>query len=198
MNDQVEANVTLFKNAHGNVQVALPSGTVIPFMIDAATGQGRYFTSNKKIERELKAAVENDNEFGIYIDPAEPIIDINAATPLEQLEKKIRVKLMAELLAGGKLIDAGISVQSAAQANSMIASTTSNPGHYQSAEASNLQSSTILVDSNGQRIETIQGDLNAPATAPVVDATVQPPEAEQSAGLSALEKLKLAGANRTS
>lgn len=185
----VEANVTLFKNQHGNVQVALPSGIVVPFMLDPATGQGRFFTSNKKIERELNFAVENDNEFGIYIDPAEPIIDVNAATPLEQLEKKLRAKIMAELAAGGKLIDAGISVQSQAQTNSLIASTTSLPGATQTEEASNLQASTILVDSHGQRIEQVVADLNQP----VVTEQVQAPAAAESTALSALEKLKLAG-----
>lgn len=177
---QVETNVVLFKNAHGNVQVALPSGQVVPFMLDPANGQGRFFTTNKKIERELQFAVDNDNEFGIYIDPAEPIIDVNAATPLEQLEKKIRAKILAEMAAGGKLIDAGTSVQSQAQTNSMIASTLSNPGATQTEEASQLQASTVLVDSNGQRVETIQGNLN------------QSPEAKDSVSLSALEKLKLA------
>lgn len=182
----VEANVTLFKNSHGNVQVALPSGIVIPFMLDPGTGQGRYFTSNKKIERELNLAVENDNEFGIYIDPQEPVIDVNAATPLEQLEKKLRAKIMAELAQGGRLIDAGISVQSPAQTQSLIASTTSLPGASQTEEASNLQASTILVDSNGQRLETIVADLNQPAAA------------AESPALGALEKLKLAQANKTS
>ena len=178
---QVENVVNLFKNSHGNVQVALPSGQVIPFMLDPGTGQGRYFTTNKKIERELMFAVENDNEFGIYIDPAEPVIDTNAATPLEQLEKKLRAKIMAELAAGGKLIDAGISVQSQAQTNSMIASTTSVPDASQTEEASQLQASTVLVDSNGNRVETIVGDLSQPA------------EAATSPSLNALEKLKLAG-----
>ena len=185
---QVEANVTLFKNSHGNVQVALPSGIVIPFMLDPGTGQGRYFTSNKKIERELSQAVENDNEFGIYIDPQEPVIDVNAATPLEQLEKKLRAKIMAELQAGGKLIDAGISTQSAAQTQALVASTTSLPGAYQTEEASQLQASTILVDSNGQRIEQVTGDLNQQS-----EQTSQAPEAQDSPALSALEKLKLAG-----
>lgn len=190
---QVEANVTLFKNAHGNVQVALPSGTVIPFMLDPGTGQGRYFTNNRKIERELNNAVENDNEFGIYIDPQESVIDINAATPLEQLEKKLRAKIMAELQAGGKLIDAGISVQSQAQTNSMIASTLSNPGAGLSEAAANLQASTILVDSTGQRVQTIQGDLSAPVvTDPAVETTIQPEVAAESTQLTALEKLKLA------
>lgn len=185
---QVEANVTLFKNSNGNVQVALASGILVAFLLDPATGQGRFFTSNKKLEKYLQEAVDNDNEFGIYVDPAEPIIDTNAATPLEQLTKKIRQELLAELAAGGKLVDAGTSVLSQAQANAAISSTLANPGAVQSEAAVNLQASQapapILIDSKGQRVEPV--DTTAP-----VDETVQPtPEA--SPALSALEKLKAA------
>lgn len=184
---QVEANVTLFKNSNGNVQIALYSGLLVAFLLDPATGQGRYFTSNKKIERELMHAVDNDNEFGVYIDPAEPVIDMNAATPLEQLEKKIRAKLMAELEAGGKLIDAGVSRVSPEQMQANVASTLTVPGASQSEEGKVLQQSQapapILVDSKGQLVQA------GAETAPVQTETVQPPEANTPA-LSALEKLK--------
>ncbi len=178
----VEANVTLFKNSHGNVQIALASGVLVAFLLDPATGQGRFFTSNKKLERDLQAAVDNDNEFGVYIDPAEPVIDLNAATPIEQLEKKLRAKIMQELLEGGKLVDAGISVQNPAQTTQAIASTTSVPGAQLTQEQQALQDSQtaqpVLVDSTGQVV-------NSTETTEVVQ-----PEGSNSAALSALEKLK--------
>lgn len=181
----VEANVTLFKNSHGNVQIALASGVLVAFLLDPATGQGRFFTSNKKLERDLQAAVDNDNEFGVYIDPAEPIIDLNAATPLEQLKAKIRKELMAELQSGGQLIDAGISRPSPDQLNQAIASTTSLPGASLTEEQIQLQQSQapapVIVDSNGQ-VVTDPVD-------PAVETTVQPTDSNSPA-LSALEKLK--------
>lgn len=183
---QAEANVTLFKNSHGNIQIALYSGTLVAFLLDPESNQGRFFTSNKKIERELMAAVENENEFGVYIDPAEPVIDLNAATPMEQLEKKIRAKLMAELQAGGKLVDAGTSVVSQAQLQQAMANTTSVPGASQTEEELALQAqqlaasqsapAPVLIGSNGQV---------------VTQETVQP-EGANTPALSALEKLKAA------
>ena len=177
---QSEVNVTLFKNSHGNIQIALPSATIVAFLLDPETNQGRFFTSNKKIERELLAAVENDNEFGVYIDPAEPVIDLNAATPLEQLEKKIRAKLMAELQAGGKLVDAGTSSSSQAQMQAAVASSLTVPGATQSEEALQLQLAQ----------QALANQSEAPAAILVgSDGSVIKQEAESPA-LSALEKLK--------
>lgn len=183
---QVESNVTLFKNSHGNIQIALYSGTLVAFLLDPDTNQGRFFTSNKKIEKELLIAVENENEFGVYIDPAEPVIDLNAATPMEQLEKKIRAKLMAELAAGGKLVDAGISSSTPAQMQAAISSSLANPGMTQSEEELKLQQeqqalanapAPILIGSNGEVVKPVE--------------TIQP-EGSNSDALTALEKLKLA------
>lgn len=175
---QVESLVTLFKNHHGNVNVVLPSTRVIPFLLDPETNQGKFFTSDKKLERELQWAAE-EGEFGVFVDPADATIDINAATPMEQLEKKIRAKLMAELQAGGKLVDAGISSVSAAQMQAAMSSTTSLPGASLSEEAQLLQAAQqlaaekapapVLVDSNGQLVQPV--DSASPA-------------------LSALDKLK--------
>lgn len=170
---QTEANVTLFKNSHGNVQIALASGILVAFLLDPATGQGRYFTSNKKIEKQLLDAVENDNEFGVYIDPAEPVIDLNAATPLEQLEKKIRAKLMEELAAGGKLIDAGVSRTSPEQMQAAIASSLTVPG--------------ASLSQDGEAL--IQEQVQAPVIVDSKGSVVQPVDSASPA-LSALEKMK--------
>lgn len=194
----VEANVTLFKNSHGNVQIALASGVLVAFLLDPATGQGRFFTSNKKLERDLQTAVDNDNEFGVYIDPAEPIIDLNAATPLEQLKAKIRKELMAELQSGGQLIDAGISRPSQEQLNQAISSTTSIPGAHLTEEQAQLQQSQvvnpapILVDGTGQIIKDPvdqQESREQPTTVTETAETIQPTGANSSA-LDALNKLK--------
>lgn len=180
--NQAENLVTLFKNHHGNVNVVLPSTRVIPFLLDPETNQGKFFTADPKIQRELQAAAK-EGEFGVFVDPADPVIDLNAATPMEQLEKKIRTKLMAELQAGGKLIDAGISSVSAAQMQAAMSSTTSLPGASLSEEAQLLQAAQqleqapapILVDGNGQRVTPVE--------------TVQPVDSASPA-LSALDKLK--------
>lgn len=181
---QAEAIVTLFKNHHGNVNVVLPSTAVIPFLLDPETNQGKFFTSNPKLQRELQAAAE-EGEFGIFIDPADSTIDMNAATPMEQLEKKIRAKLMAELQAGGKLIDAGISTLTQAQVQAAMSSTLAVPGASQTEAEVALQSSQqiqqeqgpapVLVDSNGQIVKPVE--------------TIQP-EGSASPALSALDKLK--------
>lgn len=186
---QVEANVTLFKNHHGNVNVVLPSCKTVPFLLDPESGQGKFFTADKKLERELTWAAE-EGEFGIFIDPADSVIDLNAATPMEQLEKKIRSKLMAELAAGGKLVDAGVSFTTPQQMQASMSNTTSVPGAGMSEEALALQATQapapVLVDSNGQVIKPTD---TVTETAPTTE-TIQPTDATSPA-LSALEKLKL-------
>jgi hypothetical protein len=95
--------VTLFKNSHGCVHVALKSGQTVAFI------EGKLFTTNKVLEAELQQAADV-REFGIYVDPNEPRIDPECATPADQLRKKIRAELLAEM-AAKQPIDAGVSVQ---------------------------------------------------------------------------------------
>ena len=101
--------VTLFKNRNGNCNAALKSGVTVAFV------NGRFFTTKANLQAELQAAVDNDNEYGIWIDPSEPTIDPEYATPMDQLRKKHRDELLAELKAGGKLVDAGVSDQTLTQ-----------------------------------------------------------------------------------
>ncbi|WP_411706265.1 hypothetical protein [Edaphovirga cremea] len=96
------AEVTLFKNVHGNVNAALKSGTTVSFI------NGKFFTTVAKLQAELQECAET-GEFGIYVDLGEPTIDTEYATPMDQLKRKIREELLAELKAGGQLVDAGVS-----------------------------------------------------------------------------------------
>lgn len=186
MSNQPEANVTLFKNHHGNVNVVLPSCRTVPFLLDPETNQGKFFTADVKLQRELQWAAE-EGEFGIFIDPNEPTIDMNAATPMEQLEKKIRAKIMAEM-AAGKVVDAGISTLSPAQVQAAMSSTTSVPGAQLTEEQAALQ--------NSQQNQTIQsGEGPAPVLVDSNGQVIKPTETIQPAGsntpaLSALGKLK--------
>ena len=102
--------VTLFKNSNGNVNVALKSGRTVAFIL------GRFFTVDKKLEAELQAAADEGQEFGVYVDPAEPEIDPECATPMDQMKKRVRDELMAELASQGRLVDAGTSSQTLTQA----------------------------------------------------------------------------------
>lgn len=103
-------NVTLFKNSNGNVNVALKSGRTVAFIL------GRFFTVDKRLQEELYAAADNDQEFGVYIDPQEPEIDPDCATPMDQMKKRMRDELLAELKSEGRLVDAGSSSQTLSQA----------------------------------------------------------------------------------
>jgi hypothetical protein len=98
------SEVTLFKNDHGCVHVALKSGQTVAFI------EGKLFTTNKVLEQELQAAADV-GEFGIYVDANEPQIDPEFATPMDQMRKKMREELLVELAAGGRLVDAGTSSQ---------------------------------------------------------------------------------------
>lgn len=94
--------VTLFKNVHGNVNAALKSGTTVSFI------NGKFFTTVAKLQAELQECAET-GEFGVYVDLGEPTIDTECATPMDQLKRKLREELLAELKAGGQLVDAGVS-----------------------------------------------------------------------------------------
>lgn len=90
------ATVPLFKNRKGNV-------AVIRNDMRFNFNSGRYFTSNKK-EIELLLLLAEHGEQGVYIDPKEPDIDTEAATPMAVLRKKFYKEFLEEQ---GKVIDAG-------------------------------------------------------------------------------------------
>jgi len=94
------AIVTVFKNQHGNVNVALKSGAVVPFI------SGKFWTEKAALAAELMQAAE-EGEFGIYVDSNEHEIDTEFASPMDQLKKKFREEHLAELAAQGKLVDGG-------------------------------------------------------------------------------------------
>jgi hypothetical protein len=101
------SEVTLFKNSHGNcaVVVTLPTGAVetVPFV------SGKFFTTNKVLESVLLKAAET-REFGVYVDKNETSIDPEYATPMDQMRKKIRDELIAQMKANPELLkDMGIS-----------------------------------------------------------------------------------------
>ena len=75
------AMLTLFKNYRNATNIVLKDGTVVGFV------KGRYFTTNKDLEKELKKLVEK-NEAGVWIDPNEPEVDTTAVTPLEIERRK--------------------------------------------------------------------------------------------------------------
>lgn len=103
--------VTLFKNSNGNVNVALNHlGSVITI----AFISGKFFTTDKRLEATLTDLAEH-GEFGIYIDQGEKDIDPEFATPMDQMKKKLRDELIAEMRAEGLLKDAGTSTQTPQQ-----------------------------------------------------------------------------------
>lgn len=100
--------VTLFKNSHGNcaVVVTMPTGAVeiVPFV------SGKFFTTNKVLEEVLLKASET-REFGVYVDKNETSIDPEYATPMDQMRKKVRDELIAQVKANPELLkDMGISI----------------------------------------------------------------------------------------
>lgn len=102
------SEVTLFKNSHGNcaVVVTMPTGAVetVPFV------SGKFFTTNKVLEKVLLQAAET-REFGVYVDKNETSIDPEYATPMDQMRKKVRDELIAQMKANPDLLkDMGISV----------------------------------------------------------------------------------------
>lgn len=142
--------VTLFKNSNGNVNVALKSGNTVAFIL------GRFFTTNTKLQAELQEAADNSQEFGVYVDVAEPEIDPECATPMDQLRKRIREETIAELKAGGHLVDAGVSVQTLTQ--QAMSSSTSVAGQVEQTEEqrklAEQQTTVITEGSNNPSVDT--------------------------------------------
>lgn len=107
------STVTLFKNRNGNCGVAvnMPKGVVVtvPFV------SGKFFTTDARLEAALQELADH-NEMGIYVDTKESDIDPLCATPMEQMKRKVREEVLAEMRASGQLLkDAGTSDQKSIQ-----------------------------------------------------------------------------------
>lgn len=107
------ATVTLFKNSHGNCgcPVTMPGGAIItvPFV------SGKFFTTDTRLEAVLNQLAEH-REMGIYVDTKESDIDPECATPIEQMKRKLREELIAEMKASGEMSkDFGTSDQKSIQ-----------------------------------------------------------------------------------
>lgn len=108
--------VTLFKNHHGNVSIASGMG-VQGFM----GSEGRFWTTDKALEKHLTKLAEA-GEFGIYIDPNEPIVDTNVTDPMEALKAKIIKEAQQQGKLGG-ILPPSESVQTQADIQRSIVST---------------------------------------------------------------------------
>lgn len=75
------ATVPLYKCRHGNVAI-VRFGTTMNF------NSGRYWTLDKR-QNKILAWLAANRQQGVYIDPNEPEIDPNAATPYDVMKKKI-------------------------------------------------------------------------------------------------------------
>lgn len=93
-----EQIVPLFKQKRGNASIVLPNGRLVMF------ANGRFFTVEEDLIAHL-VKMAKTQEAGVYIDPQESEIDVNAATPMEQERKKIRAQLLAELRANPSLLE---------------------------------------------------------------------------------------------
>jgi hypothetical protein len=95
--------------------IVLEDGTLIAF------ANKQYYTEDKEIIARLERAAQKA-EFGVFIDPNEPTIDMDAATPMERLRAEIRKELMAEQ-AAGKIASPQASTSAKASAQASVAST---------------------------------------------------------------------------
>lgn len=73
--------------------IILADGTLVAFV------NKQYYTQDKFLIAQLQACADR-GEFGVYIDPKDPNIDLDAATPMERLRKQIREELLAEQRSG--------------------------------------------------------------------------------------------------
>jgi hypothetical protein len=76
------AELTLFKNRKGRVNVIAPDGFMIKF------ANSIYFTRNKEHEAYLKDCAER-RACGVYIDPEQPTVDPESSTPHDMFKAKI-------------------------------------------------------------------------------------------------------------
>lgn len=104
--------VTLFKNKAGATCIVLPTLERINF------AAGKFFTTDKNLEAKLAKLAETQ-DYGVYVDPKEPVVDTKYQNPMDALKEKLKLQGEAEFRA--KLLemannpefkDAGISQQS--------------------------------------------------------------------------------------
>lgn len=160
--------VPLFKNRHGNVAVVKGNNT---FNFNS----GRFFTTDPvKIRILLDIAERRDQ--GVYIDPREPEIDPDAATPMEVMKKRI----IAEYLASQKEVkDAGTSAPRPLNQTAMNTAASPVMGNGLA---------ELVADAAVQEALGTEAKDDHEKAEPEVKAS--PVAASMSPALSALEKLK--------
>lgn len=99
------AIVPLFKHRKQFIKVVGHRNTVYAFT------NYQYFTADKVEIAELQKLAASGG-CGIYVDPAHPTIDTDAATPMAQLEMSIKEKLLKQLIAEGRIVEPSTSDQS--------------------------------------------------------------------------------------
>lgn len=114
--------------------VVLEDGTLIAF------ANKQYYTQDASIIARLERAAAK-GEFGIFIDPKDPNIDMDAATPMERLRAEIRKELLAEQ-ASGKVASPAASVTAPAPAQASVASTVTTQPPQQNKQ---LSASEVLL-----------------------------------------------------
>lgn len=154
----------LFKSSIPNIFMILASGTKAEF------ANGIFFTTDEDDIAYLTKEVKRGHPH-IYIDANEPEIDTDAVTPYEQLRKKIRQELMAEMQAAGDVsnqrgnydvgtdnnagIDAGVVTTTKANPSIGGASLTSKPAApAQSATIGGLAAAALAKLQAGKQTDT--------------------------------------------
>lgn len=97
--------------------IILEDGTLIAF------ANKQYYTEDKEIIARLERAAARA-EFGVFIDPKDPTIDMDAATPMERLRADILKQLLADQ-ASGKIAAPQASVSEAVSAQASVGTTVS-------------------------------------------------------------------------
>lgn len=158
------STVTLFKNANGTVNAAIQH---LGSVVTVAFVSGKFFTTDERLEKTLIALAQH-REHGIYIDTEESEIDPEYATPMDQMKKKLRDEIMADLKAEGLLKDAGTSSQ-APQQQSLASSTAIVGGQELTEQEQALRDAQLKELNNPQpNVQLSAADLlaklNKPAT----------------------------------
>lgn len=86
------AILKVFKNRIPNSNYITKAGKQLSFV------NGTHTTDNEVDVQELEAEIKSGNPH-IYVDENEKEVDSEAATPIQQLEQKMRAKILAEMAA---------------------------------------------------------------------------------------------------
>ena len=111
--------------------IVLEDGTLIAF------ANKQYYTEDKEVIARLQRAAQKA-EFGVFIDPNEPTIDMDAATPMERLRAEIRKELLAEQ-ASGKIAQPEASTSAPVSAQASVGTTVSTQTAEQNKQLSATQ-----------------------------------------------------------